>query len=100
MAELDLDSEKMFRLVNSHQSFQKKDGFLVCQRPSNFFDKVFNAGIHDQRTLTKFLMENFDQVNGPLDKIDIYIFLGKTIPERKDEISTYINQQGCGSYTG
>jgi hypothetical protein len=36
-------------------------------------------------------MENFDQVNGPLDKIDIYIFLGKTIPERKDEISTYIN---------
>jgi hypothetical protein len=36
-------------------------------------------------------MENFDHVNRPLDKIAIYIFLGKAIPERKDEISTYIN---------
>jgi hypothetical protein len=36
-------------------------------------------------------MENFDHVNGPLDKIAIYIFLDKTIPERKDEIFTCIN---------
>ena len=35
------------------------------QSPSKFFDKVFDAGSHDQRTLlkktlTKLLMENFD----------------------------------------
>jgi hypothetical protein len=46
----------MFRLVNSHQS------------PSKVFLKVFNAGLHEQRTLSKktlikFLMENFDCVN-------------------------------------
>jgi len=29
--------------------------------------KVFDAGLHDQRTLTKFLMEYFDHVNRPLD---------------------------------
>ena len=37
---------------------------------SKFFDKVFDAGLHGQRTLskktlTKFLMENFDHVKGP-----------------------------------
>jgi hypothetical protein len=39
--------------------------------PSKFFDKVFDAGLHDHRTLSmktlaKFLMENFDRVNGLL----------------------------------
>ena len=43
----------------------------VGQSPSKFFDKVFDAGLHAQRTLskktlTKFLMEDFDRVNGPL----------------------------------
>jgi hypothetical protein len=38
--------------------------------PSKFFDKVFDVGLQDQRTLskktlTKFLMENFERVNGP-----------------------------------
>jgi hypothetical protein len=28
--------------------------------------KVFDAGLHGQKTLTKFLMENFDRVNGAL----------------------------------
>ena len=30
--------------------------------PSKFFDKVFDAGLHDQRKLTNFFMENFDRV--------------------------------------
>jgi hypothetical protein len=43
----------------------------VGQSPSKFFDKVFDAVLHAQRTLskktlTKFLMEDFDRVNGPL----------------------------------
>jgi hypothetical protein len=28
--------------------------------------KVFDAGLHGQKTLTKFLIENFDRVNGAL----------------------------------
>jgi hypothetical protein len=28
--------------------------------------KVFDAGLHGQKTLTKFLTENFDRVNGAL----------------------------------
>jgi hypothetical protein len=41
----------------------------VHQSPSKFLTKVFDAGLHGQntsskKTLTKFLMENFDRVNG------------------------------------
>jgi hypothetical protein len=51
-------------------------GFLfrqICQCQSAFFDKVFDAGLHDQKTLrkktlTKFLMQQFDRVNGPIVK--------------------------------
>jgi hypothetical protein len=40
----------------------------VGQSPSKFFDKVFDAGLHDQsilskKTLTKLLVENFNRVN-------------------------------------
>jgi hypothetical protein len=50
--------------------------FYSIKSPSNFFEKVFDAGLHDQKTLskktlTKLLMENFDHVNGPLVE-DIY----------------------------
>ena len=48
IAELDLDSEKMFWLVNSHKSpFFRKIGWVSI--PSKFW-----------------LMENFDRVNGAL----------------------------------
>ena len=48
---------------------EKWDGFLFRQSPSKFFDKVLDAGSHDQRTLsnktlTQFLIENFDRVKG------------------------------------
>ena len=48
---------------------EKQDGFLFRQSPSKFFDKVLDAGSHDQRTLsnktlTKFLIENFDRIKG------------------------------------
>ena len=51
-------------------------GIYGVKSPSKFFDKVFNASLHDQKalskkTLTKLLMENFDHVNGPLVE-DIY----------------------------
>jgi len=72
------DSKKMFDWsipIKVHRSFQKnRMGFLfrqIRQSQSTFFDKVFDAGLHDQKTLwketlTKFLMENFDRVNGPI----------------------------------
>jgi hypothetical protein len=49
---------------------EKYDEFLIRQSPSKFSDKVFDAGLHDQRTLSKktltnIFMENFDCVNGP-----------------------------------
>jgi hypothetical protein len=34
--------------------------------PSKFLTKVFDGGLHGQKTLTKFLIENFDRVNGAL----------------------------------
>ena len=42
--------------------------------------KVFNAGLHDQRTLlkktvTKFLIENFDHVNRPLNWNKFMLFI-------------------------
>jgi hypothetical protein len=41
----------------------------VHQSPSKFLTKVVDAGLHGQttlskKTLTTFLMENFDRVNG------------------------------------
>jgi hypothetical protein len=42
--------------------------------------KVFDAGLHGQKTLTKFLIENFDGVNGALH-ITYFIIL-----YRKQEI--------------
>jgi hypothetical protein len=61
---------KMFWLVNSHQS------------PSKFFHNLFDAGLHDQRTLSKktlikFLMEQFDCVNEPLSTIIIICIANK-----------------------
>ena len=46
--------------------------FKVHQSLSKFIDKVFEAGLHDQRTLSKktltnFSMENLDHVNRPLN---------------------------------
>jgi hypothetical protein len=38
----------------------------VHQSPSKFLTKVFDAGLHGQKTLSKFLMENFDRVNRAL----------------------------------
>jgi hypothetical protein len=43
--------------------------FYSIKSPTNFFEKVFDAGLHDQKTLskktlTKFLIENFDRVKG------------------------------------
>jgi hypothetical protein len=48
---------------------EKWDGFLFRQSSSKFFDKVLDVGSHDQRTstkktLTKFLIENFDRIKG------------------------------------
>ena len=48
-------------------------GFIFCQirqSQSKLFEKVFEAGLQDQntllnKTLTRFLIENFDRVNGP-----------------------------------
>jgi len=51
------------------QSFLTENLLKVHQR-SLTIDKVFDAGLHDQRTLpkktlTNFFMENFDCANGP-----------------------------------
>ena len=63
--------------IKVHQSFQNnRMGFIFCQirqSQSKLFEKVFEAGIQDQpallnKTLTKFLIENFDRVNGPMVK--------------------------------
>ena len=74
------DSEKMFDRsipIKVNQTFQKnRKGFLfrqICHSQSTFFDKVFDAGLHDQKTLwkkslIKFLIENFDRVNGSIVK--------------------------------
>jgi hypothetical protein len=35
-------------------------------KTKKYFPKVFDAGLHGQKTLTKFLIENFDRVNGAL----------------------------------
>ena len=58
MSELDLDSEKSIKIY-------LKIGWVSILSK---FIKVFDAGLHDQRTLsmktlTKFLMENFDHEN-------------------------------------
>jgi hypothetical protein len=52
------DSEKMFDRsipIKVNQTFQKnRKGFLfrqICHSQSTFFDKVFDAGLHDQKTL-------------------------------------------------
>ena len=50
---------------NSIKAFRKIGWISI---PSKFFDNVFDACLHDQRilskkTLTKFLMDNFDRVN-------------------------------------
>jgi hypothetical protein len=74
---IDLDPKDVW-LVNSHQSpskfLEKYDGFLFRQSSSKFFDKVFDAGLHDQKlcqrklwpsfkfSLRKFSVKNFDQV--------------------------------------
>jgi hypothetical protein len=42
---------------------QWKTGVLS---PSKFLTKVFDAGLHGQKTMTKFLIENFDRVNRAL----------------------------------
>ena len=52
---------------------------------SKFYDNVFYAGLHDHRTLskktlTKFLMENFDRVNGHLELADILVSLYLDLP--------------------
>jgi hypothetical protein len=39
---------------------------MIYENPSKFLTKVFDAGLHGQKTLTKFLIENFDRVNGAL----------------------------------
>ena len=66
MAELDLEFRKHV-LIGQFQSKSinifRKIGWISI--PSKFFDKVFDAGLNDQRTLTKFLIENIDHENMP-----------------------------------
>jgi hypothetical protein len=58
--------------IKVHQSFKKNRmefySIKVHQSPSKILTKVFDTGLHGQKTLskktlTKFLMENFDRVN-------------------------------------
>ena len=62
-------------------SYQVFDGKFtqreLCQSPSKFFHKVFDAGLHDQRTLLKktltyFFMENFERVNKHVEDISTF----------------------------
>ena len=44
---------------NSVKSFRKIERFLFRRSPLKFFDKVFDAGLHDQRTLSKKTVTKF-----------------------------------------
>jgi hypothetical protein len=64
----------MFWFVNSHRSpskFLEKIGWVsIPPKSIKVLKKVFDASLQNKRTLskktlTKFLMENFDRVNGP-----------------------------------
>jgi hypothetical protein len=39
---------------------------LNNERQNKDLTKVFDAGLHGQKTMTKFLIENFDRVNRAL----------------------------------
>jgi hypothetical protein len=42
-------------------------GLGVRQNPSKFLMQVYDQRTLSKKTLTKFLMENFDRANRPLD---------------------------------
>jgi hypothetical protein len=56
----------MHRKHDLNNERQNKEILSQRNKHLKFLTKVFDAGLHGQNTLTKFLMENFDRVNGAL----------------------------------